>query len=288
MSQEVRLKIFRFDPASGEPPQYVDYRVPLTDNLTVNQALFHLAARDDDPPAFRRFACNRGQCAGCVMTVNGRTARACTTPVREGQVLEPLYDYPVIRDLVVDFGTRVADGRGGFHLVRTGSLVLPSKSRSRSGGRSRSDLTGPWVKMWVDQERCDDCPDKPCLEACWVNRIGHLEDRWGYRLAPLSAPIRLRKGRAELAGICNVCSTRPCQAKCPAQAFQKVAHGAGLRILPHRCIGCGLCLTACDQGNIWLNLERGRAVKCDLCGGEPECVRACPFEAIHFRLVGGD
>jgi ferredoxin len=34
-----------------------------------------------------------------------------------------------------------------------------------------------------------------------------------------------------------------------------------------------------------MNLERGYAVKCDLCGGDPECVKACPYDAIDFEIV---
>ena len=26
----------------------------------------------------------------------------------------------------------------------------------------------------------------------------------------------------------------------------------------------------------------GKAVKCDLCGGDPECVKFCPWDAIKF------
>ena len=275
----IKLKIFCYDPDQGRP-HYQVYELAEEESRSVIDALFHLQANDPDPPAFRPYKCNRGQCASCVMTIDGRTKRACTTIARDGMVIEPLYDYPVIKDLVVDFGTRRAADSGAPFLIRTGSIILTSSNRwSKS-------LTGPWVRMSVDGGKCLECDDKPCVRACPVNRIENLEDRTGMRLEPFSGPIRIVDGKARLVGICNICQTWPCAEKCPTAAFQVRARGAGTRINPKRCIGCGLCLVACTQGNIWMNLERGYAVKCDLCGGDPECLRTCPKSAISFELTG--
>ena len=213
------------------------------------------------------------------MTIDGRTLRACTTKVRDVMVLEPLYDYPVIKDLVVDFGTKVADPNNGYYTIQKGSTVL------KSNFHRRRILSGPWLYMKIDSENCLACKDKPCVRACPVNHIENLEDRNGLRLSPHSGPIRIEGGRAVLAGVCQPCASRPCVAKCPAQAFQSTAKGVGTRINIKKCIGCGLCLTACIYGNIWLNLERGYAVKCDLCGGKPKCLKACPHDAISFDVI---
>src|SRR3990172_6367672 len=106
MMDTARLKIFRYHPGM-EAPTYKDYEVPLEKNLSVLKALFLIADTHEDPPAFRRYYCNRGQCASCVMTINGRMRRACATQLHEETTLEPAYGYPVIRDLVVDFGKKV-------------------------------------------------------------------------------------------------------------------------------------------------------------------------------------
>ncbi|MCZ7664419.1 MAG: 2Fe-2S iron-sulfur cluster-binding protein [Thermoleophilia bacterium] len=278
MSEVARLTIFRFDP-EHQVPSYRDYVVPLVENLTVIRSLFWLAEQADDPPAFRRYMCNRGQCASCVMTIDGRTRRACTTKVRAGMVLEPLHDYPVVRDLVVDFGRRVADSACGYHTIREGAFVLPST------GGGTGNLMGPWLFMKVDQTVCLTCSPKPCVRACWVNQIGNLEDRRGRRVPPWSAPIRIERGRAVLSGVCGTCTDAPCRDKCPVGAFRLTAGGVGYGINPRRCIGCGLCVAACRSENIWLNLERGHAVKCDLCAGQPACVKACPYGAISYEVI---
>ena len=50
----------------------------------------------------------------------------------------------------------------------------------------------------------------------------------------------------------------------------------------HRCIGCSMCLAACPFGAIWYDAGSKRIIKCDLCGGDPECIKWCFTEAIRF------
>lgn len=120
MGQEVAtLKIFRYDP-DAKIPWFKAYQVPMSAGLMVQKALFYIADHSDDPPAFRPFMCNRGQCACCVLAINGKNLRACTTKVTKQMTIEPVYQYPVLRDLVVDFGKKVSRGgrtRCGFHPV---------------------------------------------------------------------------------------------------------------------------------------------------------------------------
>ena len=52
-----------------------------------------------------------------------------------------------------------------------------------------------------------------------------------------------------------------------------------------RCVGCGVCVLACPFGTVHIDAETGRAVKCDLCHGEPACAVACPTQAIELVEV---
>jgi len=52
------------------------------------------------------------------------------------------------------------------------------------------------------------------------------------------------------------------------------------------CTACGDCVTHCPFNTngrvIFVIAERGTAIKCDLCGGEPQCVEICPTDALTF------
>lgn len=42
-----------------------------------------------------------------------------------------------------------------------------------------------------------------------------------------------------------------------------------------KCTNCGDCYGACPTGTIHEHPTRGVALKCDLCGGEPQCIAFC-------------
>jgi Fe-S-cluster-containing hydrogenase component 2 len=48
------------------------------------------------------------------------------------------------------------------------------------------------------------------------------------------------------------------------------------------CIGCKSCVIACPLGGILYHYIKGCAMKCDLCGGDPECVKFCLYGTLEF------
>jgi Fe-S-cluster-containing dehydrogenase component len=49
-----------------------------------------------------------------------------------------------------------------------------------------------------------------------------------------------------------------------------------------RCAGCKMCLLACPYGAIRFDSRARVARKCDLCGGDPQCVKFCISGALQF------
>jgi Fe-S-cluster-containing dehydrogenase component len=49
-----------------------------------------------------------------------------------------------------------------------------------------------------------------------------------------------------------------------------------------QCKGCDWCVQACPHGGIAINSDTGKALACDLCGGEPKCIEFCPEEALDL------
>lgn len=101
------LRASRFDPQVDAQPRWQAYEVPLLPQMTVLDALFHVQTELDETLAFR-CSCRVGMCGSCGMTIDGRPALACQTPVAPGGrplfevTVAPMRHMPVVKDLVVD------------------------------------------------------------------------------------------------------------------------------------------------------------------------------------------
>jgi len=81
---------------------------------------------------------------------------------------------------------------------------------------------------------------------------------------------------------CRACDDAACVKACPEKALLQ-AEGTGVIIVKdNQCKGCDWCVQACPHGGIMIHPDTGKAVACDLCGGEPKCVEFCPEEALEL------
>ncbi len=266
MSETAKLKIFRFHEGM-EAQVYTDYEVPMSEVTTVLQALFYIRDNYDDVPAFRRYQCNRGQCVSCVMNINRKIRRACTTKLEPEMLLEPTTGYPVVRDLVVDFGTTF-DG----NYKRQGTVIE----------RERQQLQAvPRFHLEFDGSLCDACG--VCVAVCPKNKRPNVQSKYGEDVTG-GVTLAVIKGTLEIRRFCYQCDPAACMNACPLDAISRDPASGAVTIIEDKCIACGLCVVACPYENIGLYMERGKAIKCDLCLGKPKCVPACPQSALI--LVG--
>ncbi|MCF8068603.1 MAG: 4Fe-4S dicluster domain-containing protein [Desulfobacterales bacterium] len=82
--------------------------------------------------------------------------------------------------------------------------------------------------------------------------------------------------------VCFQCPIPDCLEACPEKAITKDEQTGIVHVDENSCTGCGKCVTACPYGMIDLNYDQV-ATKCDLCGGDPSCVKECQFGALLFQ-----
>jgi len=81
---------------------------------------------------------------------------------------------------------------------------------------------------------------------------------------------------------CFQCDSAACVSACKTGALIKNTETGIVEINSQKCIGCRMCEMACPFGNISYNAVTKEPMKCDLCGGDPECAKYCPTSAIEY------
>jgi Fe-S-cluster-containing hydrogenase component 2 len=56
----------------------------------------------------------------------------------------------------------------------------------------------------------------------------------------------------------------------------------GTQIDYSKCIGCKMCIMACPIGGVSLHPNNKKIIMCDLCQGNPQCVKSCPEQALEY------
>ncbi|HWQ10966.1 MAG TPA: 4Fe-4S dicluster domain-containing protein [Holophaga sp.] len=82
--------------------------------------------------------------------------------------------------------------------------------------------------------------------------------------------------------MCQQCDEASCMKVCPTGALSRVKGTALVDYDRAKCIGCRMCTLACPFGNAVYDGATGAVLKCDQCGGSPECVKFCPSKALEF------
>jgi Fe-S-cluster-containing hydrogenase components 1 len=81
------------------------------------------------------------------------------------------------------------------------------------------------------------------------------------------------------------CDNAACATVCPVGAITRDDRTGALIVNHVRCIKCTMCVNACPFGCSDYDSISGSIIKCDLCGGDPECAKNCPSGAISFQDI---
>ena len=121
-------------------------------------------------------------------------------------------------------------------------------------------------------EKCSGC--SRCEVHCSFFHSGKI-GRSGARIKV----VKIEELGIDFPVVCQHCKERYCT-KCPENAIEVGPLGQ-IIVSPTLCTACGICETLCPIGAIELYQEIPYV--CDLCGGEPRCVKACTLDAIHYE-----
>lgn len=106
MDKTVTLEVFRYLPEQSEQPRFQTYTVPFRQEWVVLDALNYIKDNIDGSLTYR-WSCRMGVCGSCGMMVNGEPKLTCAAFLKDYYPktirVEPLANFPVIRDLVINF-----------------------------------------------------------------------------------------------------------------------------------------------------------------------------------------
>lgn len=123
--------------------------------------------------------------------------------------------------------------------------------------------------IWISRDylKCTGC--RRCEIACSLH---HEKKIW-----PEASRIRIFMliPGIEIPHLCAQCHDFPCVSACTFGALRVDERTNAVLVDREKCTGCGKCIEACPGNIPFLHPEDNKAVICDLCEGDPECVKVC-------------
>jgi len=136
--------------------------------------------------------------------------------------------------------------------------------------------------------KCGGC--QTCMAMCSLSHHGAVSPQ----LSGIQIMMFPRDGAVIYWNVCQQCKGSECLYACPTGALH-VDEITGARVIdPEVCVGCRLCQQACPNRTrdpyfygdglspIRYDSENNVCFKCDLCGGDPMCIKFCPQEALSM------
>ena len=160
----ITLTATRFDPERDQRPRRQSYSIPYEEDMVVLDALNYIKGHVDGSLSFR-WSCRMGICGSCGMTVNGTPKLTCAAFLRDYYpnrvVVEPLANFPILRDLVIDMSDFMSK------LAAVKPWIIRDQERPLIDGPHRQ--TPAQVEEFRQFSMCINC--MLCYAACPVYAI---------------------------------------------------------------------------------------------------------------------
>ena len=128
----------------------------------------------------------------------------------------------------------------------------------------------------IDFEKCTGC--RICEMAC---SLSHKKI-----CSTTQSAIHIIKWEKEginVPMVCQQCEKALCQEVCPVDgAIYRDPETGAMLVDIEKCLGCRMCIVACPFGGSSLDIVGRKIIKCDLCEGDPECVKFCEPQALQY------
>lgn len=129
--------------------------------------------------------------------------------------------------------------------------------------------------LMINHEKCTGC--RLCELVCSVAHEGVSN--------PSRSRVKIMKWESEGLYVpisCQQCEDAPCMNVCPVKAISRDDALDYVKVDYDVCIGCRSCVAVCPFGAMSFDVIDKKVFKCDLCDGEPQCVRFCEEKAIDY------
>ncbi len=129
--------------------------------------------------------------------------------------------------------------------------------------------------LMINHQKCTGC--RLCELVCSVMHDGVSN--------PARSRIKVVKWESEGLYVpmsCQQCEDAPCLNVCPVKAISRDQDYGFVAVDYEICSGCRSCVAVCPFGAMNYNVIDKKVFKCDLCGGNPQCVRFCEEKAVDY------
>ena len=138
-------------------------------------------------------------------------------------------------------------------------------------------------RIWITRDylKCTGC--RRCEIVCTLH---HERQIW-----PEASRVRvfMLVPGVEIPHVCTQCTDYPCVDSCPYDALSVDEGTSAVSVDKEKCTACGACITACPGKVPHIHPRDDYVLICDLCGGDPQCAKACTEAGYNaLRVVKED